>query len=114
MKSEFVKKIMVAAGAFLALNGVFLSVAHAGDYSFKVHNGTESRITKILVSENGRSWGQFDIGSGIKPGATVKLVWDSSTDNEKCKQYVKAVFADGDEARPARFDFCEAGLEIEF
>lgn len=115
MTSQMIVKTIAAAGACLLLNGTLISTAQAaGSYSFKVYNGTDSRITKILVSENRRSWGQFNIGSGIKPGATVKLVWDSSTDNEECEQYVKAVFADGSEARPAKFDFCERNLEIEF
>jgi hypothetical protein len=88
--------------------------AHANDFSFNVHNSTDTRITKILVSENRKSWGQFNIGRGIQPGATVKLVWDKSTNNEACAQWVKAVFADNTEAKPAKFDFCEDDLEIEF
>ena len=115
MAARFFSKAIAAAGVALLLNGTLTTAAHAaGSYSFKVYNGTDSRITKILVSENRRSWGQFNIGSGIKPGATVKLVWDSSTDNEACEQFVKAVFADGTEARPSKFDFCEKNLEIEF
>lgn len=115
MTSRFIAKTIAAAGVCLLLNGTLTTAAQAASsYSFKVYNGTDSRITQILVSENRRSWGQFNIGSGIKPGATVKLVWDSSTDNEECEQYVKAVFADGSEARPTKFDFCERNLEIEF
>ena len=90
------------------------TTAFANDFSFKVHNGTDSRITKVLVSENRKSWGFFDVGRGIQPGATMNLVWDKSTNNEACKQWVKAVFADGTEAKPAKFDFCEDDLEIEF
>ena len=115
MKFHLIYKAMLAVGACLALNGALVATAHATDYSFVVHNGAGTTITKILVSENGKNWGQFRLGSGgIKAGASVKLVWDSSTNSESCKQYVKAVFSDGSEAKPARFDFCEDGLEIEF
>ena len=84
--------------ASAALVGLTLMVgtAHASDFSFNVHNSTDTRITKILVSENRKSWGQFNIGRGIQP------------------QWVKAVFADNTEAKPAKFDFCEDDLEIEF
>lgn len=100
--------------ATLVANGTMISTAHAGDYSFKVHNSTDTRITKILVSEDKRSWGQFNIGRGIAPGDVAKLVWDKSTNNQDCEQWVKAVFADGSEAKPSAFDFCEKNLEIEF
>lgn len=110
---HFLSASMLAAAALLG-NAVVVGNAQASDFSFNVHNGTDSRITKILVSENRKSWGQFNIGRGIQPGATVKLVWDKSTNNEACVQWVKAVFADGSEAKPAKFDFCEDDLEIEF
>lgn len=84
------------------------------EFSFTVHNSTKFAIKQILVSEDGKSWGSFDIGSGIAAGATETLVWDSSTDSEECKQSVKAVFSDGEESESADFDFCEEGLEIEF
>lgn len=89
---------------------------HAADeeYSFKVHNKTEQKIKQVLVSEDKKTWGKFDIGSGIAKGKTVKLVWDKSTNKEGCKQWVKAVYADGEESEPAKFDFCEEDLEIEF
>lgn len=84
------------------------------EFSFKTHNSTESLITQILVSEDNKNWGQFEVGSGIKPGETVTLVWDKSTNNEDCNQYVKAVFEDGSESEPAQFDFCESNLDLEF
>jgi hypothetical protein len=84
------------------------------DYSFKVSNTTSDKIKAIQVSENGRKWGYFDIGSGISPGATVTLVWDKSTNDENCTQYFKAIFADGSESESVKFDFCEDDLELEF
>lgn len=98
----------------VAWSGLISTVAHAGDYSFTATNTTNSPITKVFVSENKKTWGYFDIGSGIKPGSTANLVWDQSTNSESCSQWVKAVYADGSESEPAKFDFCENGLEIDF
>jgi hypothetical protein len=94
---------------------VLMSVpAFAEEYSFKVTNNTDTKITKILVSEDGEEYGFFNIGSGINPGKTVTLVWDSSTNGESCQQYFKAVFVNSEESEPQQFDFCEDEVEIEF
>jgi len=79
-----------------------------------VQNSTETRITKILVSQDGKSWGYFDIGNGIKSGETITLLWDSSTNSEDCKQYVKAVWSDESESESAIFNFCEKDLRLVF
>ncbi len=86
----------------------------AQEYKFKVYNNTKVRIKEVLVSENGKKWGFFDIGKGIAAGATIELVWSESTNSDSCEWYFKAVWADGDESEPAAFDFCEKGLVIEF
>lgn len=88
--------------------------AEAEDYSFETYNSTDNAIRRILVSEDNETWGEFQIGRGIRPGETVTLVWDEGTDNESCKQFVKAVFDDGSESEPAMFNFCEQGLALEF
>ena len=100
----------------VSLTALLSSAAIAADsgFQFKVHNTTRSTIVKILVSEDGRSWGEFDLGSGIPAGSSDTLVWDESTNNERCDEYIKAVFADGVETDVAKFNFCEANLEIEF
>ena len=100
----------------LALTMTFSATAFADDdeYSFKVTNNTEQTIKKILVSEDGKKYGYFDIGAGIKPGQTITLVWDKSTNGESCEQYFKAVFADGSQSEPAVFDFCESEVALEF
>ena len=100
------KAAFVLVGTALAVTTVQLSPAFA-EYSLTVTNQTRTRIKQVLVSENGKNWGYFDIGSGIAPGETAKLVWDKSTDNESCSQLIKAVYADGSQAQPAKFDFCE-------
>ena len=97
------------------INGMAVVGAKAEEeYSFKTHNSTGNAITEILVSEDNTTWGKFDIGRGIKPGETVTLIWDKSTNDEDCNQYVKAVFDDGSESESAQFDFCEKGLDLEF
>lgn len=104
-----VKHLIIAAAV------VLMSIpAFADEYKFKVTNNTDTKIVKILVSEDGEEYGYFDIGSGINPGKTVTLVWDSSTDGESCEQFFKAVFANNEESEPQQFDFCEEGVALEF
>lgn len=108
MSRRFFQFVTVIVGLATA------SLALAGEYSFKVHNKTTVAIAKVLVKEPGGSWGSFDIGGEIAPGKIVKLVWSENTNNEECKQWIKVVYADGSEAEPAKFDFCENDLVIEF
>lgn len=83
-------------------------VANAAEqWYFHVDNDSDSRIVKLEVSENRKSWGYFDIGRGIAPGTSAKLTWDASTNDEGCKQWVRAKFADGSSSEPARIDFCK-------
>jgi hypothetical protein len=105
---------LTAIALGIAGQGVIATAAHAEDFSFTATNTTKTAITGILVSENKSDWGHFDIGSGIKPGSTSNLVWDQSTNSESCDQWVKATYADGSESEPAKFDFCESGLKIDF
>jgi len=115
MKNSSLKRILLLAFASVALvlASSQISLADDKDYSFKVHNETKQIIKKVLVSEDKETWGKFDIGEGIPAGATVKLVWAKSTNNQECKQWVKAIFDDGSESKPAKFDFCEDDLVIE-
>ncbi|MEA2164026.1 MAG: hypothetical protein QOK37_2153 [Thermoanaerobaculia bacterium] len=110
MKKMSVKVLLLA----VVLTSLASVSAFAEEYKFKVTNNTKSVIKKILVSEDGAKYGFFDIGAGIKSGQTVELVWDKSTNNEACKQHVKAVYADGAESEPAMFDFCESDVALEF
>ena len=105
---KFKHFVVAAAVALMSVS------AFAEDYSFKVSNNTDTKITKILVSEDGEEYGFFNIGSGINPGKTVTLVWHSSTEGENCEQYFKAVFSNGEESEPQKFDFCEEEVAIEF
>src|SRR3954447_9626317 len=110
MKKTSIKVLFLA----LVITTLAAVTASADEYKFKVTNSTKTVITKILVSQDGNKYGFFDIGKGIKPGQTVELVWDQSTNNEACKQHVKAVYADGAESEPAMFDFCESDVALEF
>ena len=110
-----IKKALLIGCALLVTT--FVSPVARGadnDYSFKVKNTTKELITKILVSEDGEKYGFFDIGAGIKPGETMTLVWDKSTNGSSCHQWFKAVWASGEEGKPVKFDFCEKNLELEF
>ncbi len=82
------------------------SIGLAGQWYFNVTNDTESRITKLEVSENKKDWGNFDIGRGIDGGDTVKLEWDSSTDSESCDQWIRATFSDGSKSPATKQNFC--------
>jgi hypothetical protein len=99
----------------LALMSVTVGQAKStNEYKFKVHNNTKHTIKKVLVSEDGKKYGFFDIGDGIEAGATEELIWDKSTDNGGCEWHFKAVFDNGEESEPVNFDFCEKGLVLEF
>lgn len=97
----------------LAITGL-IGTAHAEDYRFTVNNNSDSRIVRIQVSEDGRNWGDFDIGGGIEAGASAELVWAESTNDAGCVWQFAASFADGTTSDPVAFDFCEEGLELEF
>ena len=88
--------------------------AHAEEYSFSIHNNSGSKIVRVQVSEDGNSWGDFNIGSGIAAGATSELIWDQSTNDGGCEWLFAATFADGSTSDPESFDFCEDDLVIEF
>lgn len=81
--------------------------AKGGQWHFVVANKTESAIKKLEVSADKKDWGNFDIGSGIAAGATETLVWDSSTDDEPCEQWIRAKFADGSASPASKQDFCQ-------
>ncbi len=112
-QSKFFK--MGLLSVVIVLTSFSVGYAQDSQHSFKVVNKTDSRITKLLVAEPGKkTWRFFDVGRGIAPGASMKLVWNSSTDDESCVQWVKAVYMDKSQSEPVKFDFCEEDLELEF
>ncbi len=107
-----VKKI--AAGVVLGLT-VFAwnnITSLANGYRFKVTNNGDKPILRIEACEIGKSnWGRF-ANSAIRPGDTITLEWDKSTDNTDCRWRLRAVYSDGP-SEAATFNFCEE-TEIEF
>lgn len=97
-----------------AINYAQAHKATTVEYTYKVHNKSKSTITALMASEDGKTYGAFDIGKGIAPGQIVTLVWDKSTDEGNCEQWIKAKFADGGVSPAAKFDFCEEDLVLEF
>ncbi|HLD65664.1 MAG TPA: hypothetical protein VJA19_06455 [Pseudomonas sp.] len=104
------KRIAIASAVAVAL----LSSPVMAEYSFKVSNNSDQRITAIEVSEDGAEWGEFDIGEGIASGDTETLVWDDSTDDSGCEWAFRATFEEGHVSEPSTLDFCEGDLDIEF
>src|SRR5436190_1668768 len=105
-------KITLLAVA-LVLMSFAVGFARTPEYTFKVHNKGKNKIVKLLVSEDGKEFKQFDIGEGIDPGETATLVWDKSTDNGACEWWFKAAFDDNEESKAVKFNFCEKNLVLE-
>ena len=103
---------MTITSRAIAVSSVFVAlcltsqIAAAEQWYFYVENDSSAAIKALYASEDGKTWGRFDIGSGIAPGKSVKLNWDKSTNNQSCDQQLKAVFADGSEIKTAKMDFC--------
>lgn len=103
----------IATKTLLAV-ALFACVGGANAYEFNITNSTAVKITSVEASEDGKTWGKFDMGAGLAAGASTKITWDSSTDNSGCEWQVKAGYADGSASAPAKFDFCKDDIEIEF
>ena len=103
-----IKNSFWASASLIAFSLVAnVASASAEQWYFYVQNNNSNAITKLLVGEPEKSWGMFDIGSGIASGENTKMIWDSSTNNQLCRQWIKAEFADGSESAPAIIDFCQ-------
>ncbi len=112
---QLLKLAALITAALALVAGPIKTVIAADGYSFKVTNTTKEKITKLLASEDGKDYGDFDLGTdGIAPGKTVTLKWDKKTDDSGCDWFFKAVFEDGEESEAQAFDFCEEDLELEF
>jgi len=91
-----------------------VNAADDDQYTFKVKNANVQRITKLLASEDGKKYLDFDIGKGIDVGEIVTLNWDKSTNKSGCEWYLKAVYADKSVGEAVKFNFCEEDLIIQF
>ena len=83
-------------------------------YTFTIENNTENDIVGIEVSEDGKSWGEFEVGEGIPAGSSAEATWSESTDDSNCEWQFRAEFEDGTTSDAVAFDFCEDDLTIEF
>jgi len=101
-------KIRLSMSIFCITMGAAAMQASAADeWHFVVSNQTSSKIVKLQVSEDKSEWGDFDIGSGIAAGSTETMIWDHSTDNQSCEQWMRAKFADGSTSAASKQDFCQ-------
>ena len=110
MKNSKLKQV---GQIFVALT-MLAAAGGAAAYDFTVTNSTEVKITTVEASEDGKTWGKFDMGTGLAAGASRKITWNSSTDDSGCEWQVRATYADGSASEPTKFDFCKEDLEIEF
>lgn len=90
------------------------TTASAEGYKFDVKNSTDQKMVHLLVSQDGKTWSEFDLGGGIAAGKSGTMEWSEASNNQSCEQQVKAVYADKSESEPASFDFCEKDLSLEF
>jgi hypothetical protein len=87
--------------------GCYNIIPNPKDPYFFVKNDSDTRIQKLLVSENRKIWSSFGLGHGIDPGEQRKLFWKTSTNSQSCNQWMKAKFSDGSETAAVKFNFCE-------
>ena len=111
--------LKIAAIVALALTSLTMTARHVSaadddQVSFTVRNHNVQRITGLLVSEDGKHWGKFDIGKGIDVGQTMKLDWDKSTNSMGCMWFIKAVYKDKSVGEAVKFDFCDENVVIDF
>jgi hypothetical protein len=111
-QSKFIRTALLSF-AFILLSFT-ASKAQDSEWSFTVTNNTKVTIKRLLVAEPNKKYKDFTIGKGILPGETATLIWNKATDNEDCKQWFKAVYANGVESEPAWIDFCEDEVDLEF
>ena len=105
---------MYFSNRLLTVVALLLCATTVSAYEFVVSNKTAVKITGIQASEDGKTWGGFDVKGGVAAGAEMNLVWSSQTDDSGCEWQVKATYADGSESEPAPFDFCQDDLVLEF
>ena len=103
-----IKKTFLISASLLAFSAVAnVTSASADEWYFYVKNSSNSTIKQLFVGEPNKTWEIADVGTGIAPGESTKMVWGSSTGNELCNQWIKAKFADGSESQPSMINFCE-------
>lgn len=104
---RLLKVAVATAGTALSLASIFANPVKAEEYKFTVQNNTDTAISQVLVSEDGETWGYFNLDSNIAPDTEGEMVWGEHTNHEACSQWIKIGYVDGTITEPAKFDFCE-------
>jgi hypothetical protein len=55
-----------------------------------VNSNINLKMDKFHTLQDVKSWAKFYIGSGIKAGASMRCVWDETSNDKECKQYLLA------------------------
>jgi hypothetical protein len=98
--------LRLAALTFALTVSASAALAEDDAYYFYVKNASNMDIVKLQVSVDKVKWGAFQLDEGIVADTTSKLVWDESTNDEDCEQWIRAQFADGSMSEAAKYDFC--------
>jgi hypothetical protein len=102
-----IKFNLISVSLFAASLLSSVASASAEQWYFYIENGSDSKLVQVSVAEQGKNWSRLNIGNGIASGQTVKMIWNSSTDTQACKQWIKGRYADGSESTPSKIDFCQ-------
>lgn len=102
----------VRAESFENKTGNVLLAQNPGEYKFKLTNNTSKAIVTVVAAENEKNVGDFTLEGPIKPGESVTLVWDKSTDNSDCNWAITVGFEDGSVAEPSIVDFCQSNVSL--
>ena len=103
---RLLKVAVVTASTALSLASIFANPVKAEEYKFTVQNNTDTAISQVLVSEDGKTWGYFSLESNIAPKSEGEMVWGEHTNHEACNQWIKVGFEDGSMSEAEKFDFC--------
>ena len=114
MTKEKRKNNTILIGLMVFVLSVSLVSAKANALDLiRVSNSSNKKIAKIVASSDGENYGLFSSGNGIKPGETVEYGWDTQG-KTTCVVYLKAVYADRSESKPAQVDPCRGNVAVDF
>lgn len=90
----------------VAVIGLTLSAAHAGQQDFTLHNKTGYQIDEVYVSQSSsRNWGKDVMGrDALEDGNTVDISF-RAPDNA-CNWDMRVKYNDGDEATWTNLNLC--------
>lgn len=75
---------------------------------FSITNNNPQTISKLLVSNNGNNWENFDLGGQtIKSKEKVVLLWTKNAKESGCDWKIKATFANQKDSEPLILNICQ-------